>query len=849
MPRPSVVLREDHGFSRTSEPIQLGIPLAKGYLQDKQPHYLKYSDGELVIPFQTRPLSYWPDNSVRWLQVAFPADLAPNQTRVVELFKEEPSLNYPNSQVVPPVQPADSEIGIRIMLPNGDFRDLEFELKDPLNTSCSVRFEKKWVVVEEGAYFSRSRSEGVFLTSTGTHLVRFFIDIQLFKVGELIRVDAGLHNPRRAVHKGGLWDLGDPGSVYFKSFSLSVRQMDSRSQWIRPQPGVEPIFSENEALILHQESSGGENWNSNNHLNQDGVVTTRYRGFRLFRESEVIDDGYRASPVAGVSGENSGTCALLSGFWQNFPSSIKADRGCVTIGLFPETAQDYELQGGERKCQTAWIQLTPAGETLLNLQSPVTPVIPAEDYANTKAFSCFSPPEDTDEVDSLIGLALSPEEGFLKKREIIDEYGWRNFGDLYADHECMYLPSDHPRFITHYNNQYDAIYGFARQFALTGDRRWFELMDDLAKHVADIDIYHTDEDRTEYNHGMFWHTDHYLDAHTATHRTYSRFNSTSSIPGQTGGGPAAEHCYSTGLLYHFWMTGSESSRSAVIELATWMRNAHEGSKGLLAQVLAVKKTDLPRLKKVLGGNTNGVYRYPFTRGTGNYINTLLDASMLEPDEGWLDLAESVIRSTIGPMDNIEERGLLDAETGWHYLVLLSAMTRYLWMKLDNNTIDEPYHYTLASLRHYWRWMVKNERPFKDDSENLEFPNDTWVAQDFRKAVLMRQAALFDTAHRKIYEEKASEWSRYVTQKLQASEERFFTRILIILLQNYGPHSFQTPIPEKGQLLSSPNTNRMALTKARSTLRVLIQIGRRIGRGLLQFRPSRESSWLKIRLER
>lgn len=351
MSRPSVVLREEQGFSRTSEPIQLGIPLAQGYLQDEQPHCLKYSDGELVTPFQTRPLSYWPDNSVRWLQVAFPAGLAPNQTRVVELFNEKPCFKYPDSRVVPPVQAGESDLSIRIMLPNGACRDLEFELKDTLNTPCPVRFEKKWVVVEDGAYFSRRRSEGVFLTTAGTHLVRFFIDIQLFKVGELIRVDAGLHNPRRAVHKGGLWDLGDPGSVYFKSFSLSVRQMDSRSQWIRPQPGVEPIFSENEALFLHQESSGGENWNSNNHLNRDGVVTTKYRGFRLFRNSEVIDHGYRASPVAGVTGDGSGTCVLLSRFWQNFPSSIKAEKGCLNIGLFPETEMDYELQGANKSAK------------------------------------------------------------------------------------------------------------------------------------------------------------------------------------------------------------------------------------------------------------------------------------------------------------------------------------------------------------------------------------------------------------------------------------------------------------------------------------------------------------------
>merc|ERR1712000_180129 len=132
-----------------------------------------------------------------------------------------------------------------------------------------------------------------------------------------------------------------------------------------------------------------------------------------------------------------------------------------------------------------------------------------------------------------------------------------------------------------------AIYGFARQFARTGDTRWFELMDDLARHVTDIDIYHTEEDRAEYHGGLFWHTDHYLDAHTATHRTFTRYNDTSSTPGQTGGGPASEHCYTTGLLYHYYLTGTEASRDAVLELAHWMIATHEGQGGLLEQLLAL----------------------------------------------------------------------------------------------------------------------------------------------------------------------------------------------------------------------------------------------------------------------
>ena len=141
MSRPNVVLQEKHGFSRTFDPVQLGIPLAQGYLQDAQPHYLKYCDGELVTPFQTRPISYWPDNSVRWLHVSFPANLAPKQTRVVELFNEAPRDTHSISQVVPAIEPGNDDLSLRVTLPNGGFRDLEFELKDISNTPCSVRVE------------------------------------------------------------------------------------------------------------------------------------------------------------------------------------------------------------------------------------------------------------------------------------------------------------------------------------------------------------------------------------------------------------------------------------------------------------------------------------------------------------------------------------------------------------------------------------------------------------------------------------------------------------------------------------------------------------------------------------
>src|SRR5262249_54822267 len=132
--------------------------------------------------------------------------------------------------------------------------------------------------------------------------------------------------------------------------------------------------------------------------------------------------------------------------------------------------------------------------------------------------------------------------------------------------------------ISHYNNQYDAVYGAFIQFARSGDPRWFRMMDDLASHVVDIDVYHTTRDRAAYNHGLFWHTSHYMSACTGTHRSYSR------LAGSLSGGPSAAHCYTSGLMHHFFATGDDGSRETVMDLAQWILDLDDGHKHVLRWV-------------------------------------------------------------------------------------------------------------------------------------------------------------------------------------------------------------------------------------------------------------------------
>src|SRR5207302_2260076 len=187
----------------------------------------------------------------------------------------------------------------------------------------------------------------------------------------------------------------------------------------------------------------------------------------------------------------------------------------LRVGLFPRQFADlHELQGGEQKTHTIWFDFndeeTRTDSTLDWVHDPLHVRAPAEWYLESGAVPrLISRASFEVRLEAILKETLDGKNSFLARREIIDEYGWRNYGDLYADHELAYYRGSLP-LISHYNNQYDVLHGFILQFLLTGDKRWYELLDPLARHVIDIDIYHTQKDKSAYNGGLFWHTDHYL---------------------------------------------------------------------------------------------------------------------------------------------------------------------------------------------------------------------------------------------------------------------------------------------------------------------------------------------------
>ena len=859
MDKIAIRIEEKNGFVRLNEPVGLGISLPKGAVQSTQ--HLVLMDGEKLLNVQLEPLAHWPDSSLRWVHASFLTSLEPNSQKDLVLAyrqipspcRHDPVVSQTNNSLV--IHTSTGSVAIQ---PNSlawqahnneEGLPSRVALYDDTGVPCTAKADTRWKITRKGPVFVAATLSGEWLKQNNEPLARFNCELRIFLETGLIQVELVTHNSKRARHPGGLWDLGDPGSVYFRELAVVTTLSDISNVKVTPQAtDANPATIHVADFNLYQDSSGGENWQSRNHLDSNGEITTQFFGSRLTNAGELQHEGKRANPLVTIGHEYGQLDLAIPNFWQNFPSSLRKEGSKVTIGLFPKDAKSaYELQGGERKTLKCLIAHHTNNSIHATAYTPLVPVLSPECYERADAFPWFKANTQPSGLDELIAQGLSGSSNFFAKREVIDEFGWRNFGDIFGDHETLYQSEGELPFISHYNNQYDPIYGFARQFALTGDSRWFQLMDDLARHVVDIDIYHTDEDRAEYNNGLFWHTDHYLDAQTATHRTFSRLNDSSSTPGQTGGGPAEEHCYSTGLLYHHYLTGNEQSRQAVLDLAQWMTALHEGLGGFFEQILALKKREIRTVKRMIRGERVTTHRYLFTRGTGNYLNTLLDAWVLDDGGPWLERAEFVIRNTIHPADNIEQRDLLDVENRWSYLVLLASLFRYLYLKRQRDSEDGHYEYAKASALRYTDWILKNERPFMADKTQLEFPNDTWVAQDIRKAMLMFQASELDPENSAHYQEKGHKWLEEVTSTLQRSKEAHFARILVILMQNHGPQSLSASRPLSSSGLTSQRND--WVPPVLTWRQLIARIAARTLRAILTFRPSREKHWLNTRLDR
>jgi hypothetical protein len=669
-----------------------------------------------------------------------------------------------------------------------------------------------WFIEDDGP-LRMSVLERGSLSHEGVHLARYTLRTHHFAGSAVVRVHFTISNPNRASHPGGLWDLGDAGSILINQLIIPLRLAGegTRVGRVSPEPGAP--FQPYTSLHLHQVSSGGENWRSSNHVTRSGTVPFAFRGYSMglnVGDSVVVEpSALRATPIVALSNGAEHIALSVPRFWQNFPMAIGAGWE-LWLHLLPGYTEPTELLGGEQKEFVFYIAFgrdTITAEPLEWTRDPLIPIVDPEWIASTGAIPYFTSQltDPSRDYQALANSAIEGDDSFEKKREVIDEYGWRHFGDIYGDHEAILHTEFGPRpRVSHYNNQYDAIAGFAIHWLRSGDARWFRQMNELASHVRDIDIYNTDEDKAAYNHGLFWHTYHYVDADTGTHRSYPK---NGRIPPHNrpvpGGGPGSEQNYAHGFILHYFLTGDEASKEAALGLARWVIDMDDGRKTLF-RWLSTADTGLASASRSPDYHGPG-------RGAANSVAALLEGHRLSGDPVYLRKAEQLIRRVIHPADDVskmvgmvrEGKVYVDAENRWFYVMFLHSLGKYLDHKAELGELDEEYAYARASLLRYARWMAEHEYPYLERPEILEYPTETWAAQDMWKSEVFDFACLHaEGVERERFRERAEFFFRASVDTLSGMPTRTLCRPVVLMLSHgwrrawFAAHPDETRSPPR-----------------------------------------------------
>jgi hypothetical protein len=244
------------------------------------------------------------------------------------------------------------------------------------------------------------------------------------------------------------------------------------------------------------------------------------------------------------------------------------------------------------------------------------------------------------------------------------------------------------------------------------------------------------------------------------------------------------------------MTGNLESKQGMLELATFVLNNIECEKTVSSKAvrflrrtksglnnIIVRKENQVLLDKVYGLDGPG-------RASGNALNTLTDAFILTNKQKYLNRAESLIRSCTDPSENIYSRDLLDTENRWMYTIFLQALVKFIDQKTQYGDVDNMVYYAQSCILSYARWMLENEYLYLERPEKLEYPNETWPAQDLRKCcILLTASHLDESSMQTLYAEKADYFFNAAMRQLMKFDTRNLTRPIAVVAQNYMIYSW------------------------------------------------------------
>lgn len=737
----SFTITNSNTFNYPYIPVNVAVPFPKGLISNPQKIKIKDNTNDQILKSSSIVTGKWHDKSIKWLNVEFITDIPSSSTKTFDVIEEattsQDTIDTTNIfdivdiklNTLGKINLLGTERALNITSTLSDDKQLDFNLiSEQILQNDSIKTVRELHFKGEGC----------------TPLIELLIRVHEYNSIKTVKIDAVIKNLSSANHYSEFWDLNDGGSLFFKNLSveISLNKNDKATFSTDSSFPPEKSFSDKDFRLL-QQSSGGEKWNCKNHLSAEDKIYRVVKGGIIEAEGESREKR-RLSPTVYVESENNDCILAISQpeFWQNFPSALSKKHNTISIGLFPDNYDEiYELQGGEQKKQSFWIKENSDDPNMKWIHSPLVPIFSPQWHEKCCIYPYMTSPDESDpkEYFDLIDNCINDKNSFANRREEIDEYGWRNYGELYADHESSYLKNGEYN-ISHYNNQYDFANYAMIQFWRSSDKRWYNLAQQLARHVRDIDTYHTTLDRFNFNGGIFWHTNHYVSAETATHRCYS-----AKAEPPVAGGISIQNCYIAGLMTHYYTSADIDTYNSVIETLNYAYKLVMGPEDFKSNVKYFTKETIKNFYYSTKSKiTKQVFPYGLFQGpgreSGNALLILTKAFEFTEDRKYLKAAERIMKKCISPRQNLKAMRIKEPEYRWMYLLFLQSMIEYMKVKEEIGEIDKCYRYAVKSFKHYTEWMLKNEYSYLDKPETLEYPNETWAMQELRKPHILYEAS-------------------------------------------------------------------------------------------------------------
>ncbi len=341
----------ERAAERNHEPVTVGIPFPRSLAPSLDGWRLLSVDGPLRL--QTRVHERWPDGSVRWALLDFAVRLPRGADDQVLTLQPGPS-----------DAPADGPVvnvamtGRRMRIDTGSCQTVldpdvaglfaEATANDEAvlaSNACSLRllgaagesWPVRWELPEiesAGALRSTIVARGRAIAGERTQ-VALTLRLDVYAGSPTVRLRLTARNPSAATHPRGIWELGDPGSRLIKELSFVLRQAGTGvPASIRYSVERDGAFQRCQSHFhAYQDSSGGPNWQSTNHVNRKGVVPLRFRGYEAHVDG-TSTQGLRATPIVTIEDSARSLSVAVPQFWQNFPQAIDAGAAGLAVSFW-----------------------------------------------------------------------------------------------------------------------------------------------------------------------------------------------------------------------------------------------------------------------------------------------------------------------------------------------------------------------------------------------------------------------------------------------------------------------------------------------------------------------------------